>query len=503
MDTFPLEVPDLITAMPLQVNRELASQLPEGIASPSTLDASIVGNDCCHSPDWLSYPVLLVLHVKLASVKFKMQTLLAPSGSGMGCTGAGGCAFAGAGADMTLFLFYWLHIQNIRGRLVHMQMFAKTLKQWLGVSMASLRVVYAFRGDTSMDTHAGCVEHWTQRHNPFLGKDAPPTFMQGWAEWHALMFDDGTPSGAELASDVLFAVGGDDGACGVVFVVERGLTTASAYLRQMAIELGLAHTDIWETVVPFSEFAIDGYSNSPEHGYDAHAGETTAVFLKLPPNSYREAHPFKCCDIHAMVCKLAASPTPEAAIVLQDVFLCSTHLAAHEIDTAFLKLSRRHGRSVGLQTLRMGFKSCMVVSSSSHWKRNLHAVFGCFQPVVIREFFACQRSTLRLLRFFERWNRWDSSPGVPHATMLTVLQKVVPEPLKLDVLLVFREHCADSFSGFVNDAIWLYHEVLQKTVSTVLRPAGCSFVKYRVLEYLRGHLEYNGGAKKRRILYSR
>lgn len=356
--------------------------------------------------------------------------------------------------------------------------------------MASLRVVYAFRGEKSTDTHAGCVEHWTQRHNPFLGKDAPPTFMQGWAEWHTLMFDDGTPSGAELASDVLFAVGGDDGARGVVFVVERGLTTASAYLRQMAIELGLAHTDIWETVVPFSEFAIDGYSNSSEHGYDAHGPETTAVFLRLPSNSYSESHPFTCCDFHAMVCKLAAAPSPEASMVLQDVFSCSTHLAYHEIDAAFLKMFRRHGRSVGLQTLRMRFKFFI---------RDVLYVFKCFKPDVICEFFTCQRSTLRLLRFFEQWNRWD--PGHVPFMLSPVLQTVVPEPLKLDVLMMFRDHCTDDIlREHVDFNIYFYRKALQKTVSSVLKPAGCSFIKYCVLEYLCGCLVVPpSGVKKQRV----
>ena len=47
---------------------------------------------------------------------------------------------------------------------------ARALEEDLGVSLDSLRIVYEINGDFSCDTSHGVTAHWTQRHNPFLGR---------------------------------------------------------------------------------------------------------------------------------------------------------------------------------------------------------------------------------------------------------------------------------------------------------------------------------------------
>jgi hypothetical protein len=360
--------------------------------------------------------------------------------------------------------------------------FETNLQTWLGVPMSSLHVTFAFRGEESADMHAGCVEQWTQRHNPFLGKDAPPTFLQGWADWHRLMFD-GADSGAANASDLMFAVSvAAPAATGVVFVVETGVTTASAYLRCMAIELGLPHTAIWETDVPFSEFAIDGYSNSAEHGYDRQRA-TTAVFLKLPPNQYTPSAPFGCCDVHRTLSVVGARPEEhaDACFLLRDVFLCSTHSGFEEMDPSYAKVFRRELRSVGVQALREVLRS-LGGSPCSHWKRRLPALFAGFDAAVTWEFFSCRGSMFRLLRFFERWGHWEPSA---FATLHAVLLEVVPEPRRHEVLVFFRDHgCGELVPRVVDEAIVVYRQCVRRTISAVLDPMGCAFARHRVLQYV-------------------
>ena len=362
------------------------------------------------------------------------------------------------------------------------------LQVWLGgMSLSSFRAVYIFNGEESadidIDAGHGC---WRQRHNPFLGRDAPPTFSQGWKAWHEVMFDEIDSRETENASKIMYitatatatatasSVLGPE-TLGVACVIERHFSTASAYLRAMAIELQLSEDDIFEGGFKRNEFSFNGFCNSVEEGFnhsDLHH-EYAAFFMKIPPNTYAAATPYTCCDGHRIVsylsAKVARATTTTTATTLDaasynsdffrplvDLSLSCAHLTYDEIDLGWMykqalcSAGVRH-LSESVKRMQQGNKRGMKDTAKTNLKLeyrrlDLPFLFSIVDRIAVHDFFTSPGCVSRLGK---AWRQWFCTPGInsfrTHAhcwrnrvrtirvTLLTIvpheLQKTVPMDL--------------------------------------------------------------------------
>ena len=307
---------------------------------------------------------------------------------------------------------------------------------FLGAPLESFRVVYRFKGELSEDVaddSASKALGWTQRHNPFLGGTGPPTFLQGWEEWHALMFESSLQD-TDFTPEILYAVSNaaPGPPLGIIFVIETAFTTAPAYLRAMACELGLATTSLAEFGVSYGEFTLQGFSNTEKYICGVTAESAFSVcLLKLAPSEFSVEKAYDCCDGHRIVSYLAKAVKRDGAAAIEQhapsFFLkplsspmqAASHMSFHELD--YGRYYRKIMRTPVSRLVRSALKSlsvplpCSPGSFSSHLQRNeIVNIFRALRTDARVLFFSCNNSQRRVAKFYRVWLEcdWGTACGV-------------------------------------------------------------------------------------------
>jgi hypothetical protein len=350
------------------------------------------------------------------------------------------------------------------------------VEAWLGVPWASLRFKYVFAGEHSHDVRRYSHPHWTQRHNPFLGRNAPNTFLWGWREWHALVLGHTVPRGARSASKIVFGTSSVNVGVGVVFVATWGETTAAQFIRCMAHETG-------EEVLEIPHFRSNLLG-----------GHVSGVFMKLPPNSWDANTPFTCCNGHQIISYIGTHDCLEVGdscqyySCLQDVHQASMHLSFTEMHETG-KWYRRVMRPFGVHSLRLAIKSMAVLENCRlDWRMQVLPLFSVMDPTVLHAFFACKRSTRRLLDHYLHWYLRDGMNDPLHASLSGMLSRVVPRGHNKTVFAQFNKPCYAP----------LLHECSERCIADTKRVVKevlggerrCSFASRRVCAYLFDKSQY-------------
>ena len=396
---------------------------------------------------------------------------------------------------------------------------------WLGAPLATFKVVYKFNGELSEDVFPETLggNHtpgWTQQHNPFLGGTGPPTFLQGWEEWHALMFDtDPHIHDADFSPEILYAVSETKPkSLGIVFVIERGFTTAPAYLRAMANELQIPPTSLTEMGVGYGEFSLHGFSNTRKHIREACETDAfSACVMKLPPSDFSVSKSYDCCDGHRVVSYLAkavkrdgvnaiaAHAPPFFLRPLASPMQAACHMTFHELD--YGRYYKKIMRTPVSRLLRTALKtlsvpsSCSSESFSAHLRRNgVVEIFQALQTPARMEFFSCNGSQLRIAKFYRVWLECLYADGLSCGVGAWAgsLQRLFYTAVPFDLSEMFAERFRFSFKSsppcasaerkiLFRTTPYVCYLACKRAVTgvltAVLNKIGCAFALQRIFEF--------------------
>jgi hypothetical protein len=324
------------------------------------------------------------------------------------------------------------------------------LEAWLGVPDDSLQIVYLFNGIASRDSRMGVTDHWTQRHNPYLGKSIPDVLAErppsSVGVFYAKSFMNPTIGCLVLTAAPPSAGEGDD------FLTRFWRSLKASFAA--ADMLALLTPGLIGDEVP-CHFAI-----------------------RLAPNTFSLDVPYTCCEGHAIISYVAAVVSERGSSdglsmwfksALRDRALASTHshFFDHSGGRKFRKLMLPLHTVVLSDTLRRVARN----KQSSSWNSEVLGVFAASPASSLRKFFSTEYLVYKLFSFYETW--YDNEPRHGDAitrNLRSMLFDVVPFDLRGGVLQTVHIGLADwldayqlhetLFSTLVrcmlqhNDAVW-------------------------------------------------
>ena len=395
-----------------------------------------------------------------------------------------------------------------------------SLESLIGAPLSTFRVLYKFNGELSTDA-AGSEnrEGWTQFHNPFLGKSAPPAFLQGWEDWHAHMFD--SMDECDFKNDILYAV--SRGApVGFVFTLENGVfTTAPAYLQAMARELGLTEGECFES----RDVTLIEFARREVRCRDPVSDKASVWLLRLPPNSFSETRPYSCCDGHRLVSYLSRGLRrrvfEQTAVLnrypflfkpLRSPFAVSAHLSFKEMEYGRFYKKKILRAPAAFRMLKTSLKQLCVQQTSCDdvflqllLSRDVLQVFDTLKTS-LSEIFSNKRMRQRIVCFYKAWlenpavdpKAWDGSlrllfdRAVPYDSGVHFFKSFLDTTTpcrNAEMKLLFLTSAHSCQLGCIR--------VVEAVLGAAFERLGCVFALKNVLEFLGSPLSLQEGVLAR------
>lgn len=251
---------------------------------------------------------------------------------------------------------------------------------WLGVPMDTLQIVYHLNGHESQDSRMGVTEHWTQRHNPYLGKSVPQVLMRKPPPSVSVFFASSFVNRSTGCLVVTAAPGSDDEDPG-----------AMRFLKDLMAEFKPEDVFHLQTALLIGDEV------------------PCKLALRLTPNTFSLDTPYTCCVGHAVI-SYAASVLKERGPTdlpwwfrrpLQDVEVASKHTGFFDYHHGrrFRKLMLPLHTVMLQDTLRRVMKN----KPGNTWNHQVLDVFLAAPKSALRVFFSTDYLVVEVFSFFNDW----------------------------------------------------------------------------------------------------